>query len=179
MAHRRNQTVLYRSTIVPMGSTSIISNWKYRYQQDPKSKCLWGNKCAEDWNKDCSDRKYHDDVIEWKHFPRYWSFVRGIPRSPVNSPRKGHWCGPLMFSLILRLNRLCHRHSKQWWGWLFGTLSIITIIVIWSRNITCYNKPFAGLFNTLSQKENGHTFAGDIFIRNFLNKNVYIDWSFI
>ena len=58
-----------------------------------------------------------------------------------------------MISLILRLNRLCHRHSKQWWGWLFGTLSIITIIVIWSRNITCYNKAFAGLFNTLSQEK--------------------------
>ena len=22
----------------------------------------------------------HDDVIKWKHFPRYWPFVRGIPR---------------------------------------------------------------------------------------------------
>ena len=24
----------------------------------------------------------HDDVIKWKHFPRYWPFVRGIHRSP-------------------------------------------------------------------------------------------------
>ena len=32
---------------------------------------------------------YHDDVIKWKHFPRYWPFVRGIHRSPVNSPHKG------------------------------------------------------------------------------------------
>ena len=24
---------------------------------------------------------FHDDVIKWKHFPRYWSFVRGIHRS--------------------------------------------------------------------------------------------------
>ena len=32
----------------------------------------------------------HDDVIKWKHFPRYWPFVRGIHRSPVNSPYKGH-----------------------------------------------------------------------------------------
>ena len=24
-----------------------------------------------------------DDVIKWKHFPRYWPFVRGIHRSPV------------------------------------------------------------------------------------------------
>ena len=43
---------------------------------------------------------FHDDVIKWKHFPRYWPFVRGIPRSPVNSPHKGQWRGALMFSLI-------------------------------------------------------------------------------
>ena len=42
----------------------------------------------------------HDDVIKWKHFPRYWPFVRRIHRSPVNSPHKGQWRGALMFSLI-------------------------------------------------------------------------------
>ena len=42
----------------------------------------------------------HDDVIKWKHFPRYWPFVRGIHRSPENSPHKGQWRGALMFSLI-------------------------------------------------------------------------------
>ena len=42
----------------------------------------------------------HEDVIKWKHFPRYWPFVRGIHRSPVNSPQKGQWRGALMFSLI-------------------------------------------------------------------------------
>ena len=42
----------------------------------------------------------HDDVINWKHFPRYWPFVMGIHRSPVNSPHKGQWRGVLMFSLI-------------------------------------------------------------------------------
>ena len=30
-------------------------------------------------------------------FPRYWPFVRGIHRSPVNSPHKGQWRGALMF----------------------------------------------------------------------------------
>ena len=27
------------------------------------------------------DMAWHDDVMEWKHFPRYWPFVRGIHRS--------------------------------------------------------------------------------------------------
>ena len=48
----------------------------------------------------------HDDVIKWKLFPRYWPFVRGIHRSPVNSPHKGQW-----------------RLSKQSWGWWFETPS--------------------------------------------------------
>ena len=43
---------------------------------------------------------YHYDVIKCKRFPRYWPFVRGIHRSPVNSPQKGQWCGALIFSLI-------------------------------------------------------------------------------
>ena len=42
----------------------------------------------------------HDDVIKWKHFPRYWPFVRGIHRSMMNSPHKGQWREALMFSLI-------------------------------------------------------------------------------
>ena len=43
---------------------------------------------------------FNDGVIKWKHFPRNWPFVRGIHRSPVNSPHKGQWRGALMFSLI-------------------------------------------------------------------------------
>ena len=54
---------------------------------------------------------WHDDVIKWKHFPRYWPFVRGIHRSPVNSlrgihrspvnsPHKGQSSRALVFSLI-------------------------------------------------------------------------------
>ena len=42
----------------------------------------------------------HNDVIKWKYFPRYWSFVRGIHGSPVNSPDKCQWRGALKFSLI-------------------------------------------------------------------------------
>ena len=62
----------------------------------------------------------HDDVIKWKYFPRYWPFVRGIHRSPVNSPHKGQRGGALMFFFDLCLNK---RLSKQSWGWWFETLS--------------------------------------------------------
>ena len=60
----------------------------------------------------------HDDVIKWKHDPLYWPFVRGIHRSPVNSPHRGQWRGALMFCLICALNKLL---SKQSWSWWFET----------------------------------------------------------
>ena len=43
---------------------------------------------------------HHDDVIKWKHFPRYWPYVRGIHRSTVNSPHKDQWRGALMLPSI-------------------------------------------------------------------------------
>ena len=61
---------------------------------------------------------YHDDVIKWKHFPRYWPFVRGIDRSPVNSPHKSQWRGALMFALICAVKKRLSKHS---WGWWFET----------------------------------------------------------
>ena len=39
-------------------------------------------------------------LIKSKHFRRHWPFVRGIHRSPMNSPHKGQGRGALMFSLI-------------------------------------------------------------------------------
>ena len=49
---------------------------------------------------DSSKASAHDGVIKWKYFPRYWPFVRGINRSPVDSLHNGQWRGALMFSLI-------------------------------------------------------------------------------
>ena len=40
---------------------------------------------------------YHDDVIEWNFFSRYRPLVRGIDRSPVDSPHKGQWRGVWCF----------------------------------------------------------------------------------
>ena len=53
--------------------------------------------CSTHWHT-------HDDVIKWKHFPRYWPFVWGIHRSPVNSRHKGQWRGAFMFFHDLRPN---------------------------------------------------------------------------
>ena len=47
-----------------------------------------------------ANSSYHDDVNKWKHFLRNWPFVRGIDRSPVNSPHEGRWRRALMFSVI-------------------------------------------------------------------------------
>ena len=61
----------------------------------------------------------HDDVIKWKHFPRYWPFVRGIHRSsefPVQRPVTRSF--RVFFDL--HPNK---RLRKQWWGWWFETPS--------------------------------------------------------
>ena len=50
---------------------------------------------------------HHDDVIKWKHFQRYWHFLWGIHRWPVNSSHKGHSRGALMFSLICAWTNGC------------------------------------------------------------------------
>ena len=58
----------------------------------------------------------HDNVIKWKHFPRYWPFVRGLNRSPVNSHGKGQWPGTLKFSLICAWTNgwANHRDAGYW-----------------------------------------------------------------
>ena len=53
----------------------------------------------------------HDDVIKWKHFLRYWPFVRKIHLLPVNSAHRGQWCGALMVFFDLRLSKRLSWHS--------------------------------------------------------------------
>ena len=65
-------------------------------------------------------RNNHDDVIKWKHFPRYWPFARGIHRSLVNSRHRPVTLSFAVFFFYLRPNQ---RLSKQWWGWWFETPS--------------------------------------------------------
>ena len=53
----------------------------------------------------------HDDVIKWKHFPRYLPFVRGICRSPVEFPTHRPVTRNFDIFFDLRPNK---RLSKQW-----------------------------------------------------------------
>ena len=50
------------------------------------------------------DRRVHDDVIKWNHFPCYWPFVRGIHQWPVNSHHKRQWRGALMCLIYVWTN---------------------------------------------------------------------------
>ena len=79
---------------------TFIAIWIHQYNISV-SRC---HCCVNIWLllvlRQCHTTYYHDDVIKWKHFPRYWPFVWGIHRSLVNSPHKGQWRGALMFSLI-------------------------------------------------------------------------------
>ena len=65
--------------------------------------CYWTTRC-------------HDDVIKWKHFPRYWPFVRGIHRGPGQRPVTRSF--DVLFDL--RPNK---RLGKQSWGWWSETPS--------------------------------------------------------
>ena len=91
--------------------TFMYVNWMVRKYREIAQ---WGFFITQ-WNPPIVFPIDHDDVIKWKHFPRYWPFVRGIHRSP-----KGQWGGTLMFSLICALNI---RLSKLSWSWRFETPS--------------------------------------------------------
>ena len=71
--------------------------------------------------KDSETRKIincvqHDDVIQWKNFPRYWPFVRGMQWLPMDSRHKAQWRGALISSFDLRLNKRLSKQSRRRWG---------------------------------------------------------------
>ena len=101
--------------------------------------------------KRCVNWILHDDVIKWKHFPRYWPFCVG--NSPVTG---GQWRGALMFSLIcawinrsvnnreagdLRLYRAHYDVIVMNYEWeIVGRMNSLVIGLIW--NVwDMWNKP--------------------------------------
>ena len=82
----------------PNGTSTLLQSTSFRLET--------GLDCAYDYvtvrplmGMGCV-RRIHDDVIKWKHFPSHGPFLRGIHRSPMNSPHKGQWRGALVISLI-------------------------------------------------------------------------------
>ena len=78
----------------------ILSYHKYINQNLYRATVIRHQKNGRVWIRTFQMFAYHDDIIKWNHFPRNWPLVRGIQRSPVNSPHKGQWRGSLMHFLI-------------------------------------------------------------------------------
>ena len=104
-----NQSTKYKDRLAGQGEPGYELPWSNlsRAGKDGQKMCFNGDRDVtasyKHTNRTCC---VHDDVIKWKHFPRYWLFVRVIHRSPVTSPHKSQWRGTLMFSLI--------------WAWING-----------------------------------------------------------
>ena len=149
---------------------------------------------------------YHDDVIKWKHSPRYWPFVWGMHRSPVNSPHKGQWRGALMFSLIcvwingwlnhreasdLRRYRphydasvmiisthLCYgRNMMQFHGSILNVLSFLESLRIVSYMLICFSPP--GVNVAIIAIITNSMVIGDYIVVNagFYFKHIYYHYS--
>ena len=92
-------------------------------------------------------------------FPRYWPFVRGIHRSPVNSPHKCQRRGGLMFSLICAWTK--GWVNIRYAGDVRRHLAHDDVIVMWW---------WAFRINLSSPGQNDRHFAGDIFKYIFANE---------
>ena len=109
----------------------------------------------------------HDEAIKWKHFPRYWPFLRGIHRSPVNSSNKGQWRGALMFSLICaRINGWVNNDEA---GYLRRHRAHYDVIIMgpwfWTSSPGIFQAPHV-LIKRIPQKltEKGNTSINHTFI---------------
>ena len=96
---------------------------------------IWSSRSRCPCTNHLQTRHPHDDAIKWKHFPRYCAFVRGIHRSPVNSPHKGQWRRALMFSLICAWTKVwvnnrdvgdLRRHSAH-----FEVTLMLAVLMTW------------------------------------------------
>ena len=80
----------------------------------------------------------HDNIIKWKHFPRYWPFVWGIHRSPVNSPMwifyvffEGggvYWFHSVHPSVCPFKWSMMYDHSHSRWSFLLKWLTIPYVV---------------------------------------------------
>ena len=79
--------LLESNTPVPDKEIINSHNWTYCDRVEERMGLPWNTMFA----------LWHDDVIKWKHFPRYWPFVRGIHRSRWIPRTKASDAEPLCF----------------------------------------------------------------------------------
>ena len=91
----RDRFWMYLHFLSFVDATNLNPSWKTRTRlsysvcRDVGSRATHG-----------AEASAHDDVIKWKHFPRYWPFVRGIRRSPGIPHKKASDAEFCFFSLI-------------------------------------------------------------------------------
>ena len=98
----------------------------------------------------------HVDVIRWKHFPRYWPFVRGIHRSPVDFSLQRPVTRSFEVFFDLSLNKRLSKHLRQrrvqfdvtaWqtmeiWIWITKfAICICIYVLIEPTPVAIYQKP--------------------------------------
>ena len=131
----------------------------------------------------------HDDVIKLKHLPRYWPFVQGIHRWPVNSPHKGQWRGALMFSLICAWlngwvnNReagdlWCHRaHYGVIVTFLANRVLMKNLLITVSLRICVKWTPLWTSIEMLRPRQNARYFTNVLFSIEYVWILVKFHWS--
>ena len=108
-----------------------------------------GNRCLDvpsHQSTDCSV------PMIWKHVPHYWHFVRGIHRSPVDSPRKAPVMQIFDDFFVLSLNKLWNKQSNFRW---FETQTRLCGVAIMSPRIVPMNQTtheITDIWNNLEQK---------------------------
>ena len=86
--HHHHQQQQHQHHIIIMSSSPSSFAWSLASSHHPET-CDLSKKSR-------GSTRDHEDVIKWQHFPRYWPFVRGIHRLPLNSLTKASdaelWC---------------------------------------------------------------------------------------
>ena len=89
--------------------TSLVLKPEYSGKPSQYRCCWWPGP-----NNRVAMYERHNDVIKWKHFPRYWPFVRWIHQPSMDSLTKAsdaeHWC-----LCVLRLNKRLSKQSRGRW----------------------------------------------------------------
>ena len=80
----------------------------------------------------------HDDVIKWKHFPRYWPFLRGIHRPALNENKWHLWVKAHLLAMAWRQRWMYYKpvRPKARWHHHMGTFSALLALCAGNSPVT-------------------------------------------